>query len=445
MGRLLEAVVRATYRGTMGVAAGALEVGRRLPLLPPRLRAHADRLGYLDAPDQAAASGTAAVWVHAASLGELTGVRPLVRELRARVPGRQVIVSTMTRTGLAMARALDEAHLALLLPLDAPRVVERVLEPLDLEAFLFTETEIWPTWLEALRARRIPTIMVSGRVGERTARRARWLRPLYGPALVEVTCCMQTAADAERVVALGADPRRVQVAGSLKFDVEAVASGASRAARLASWLEATSRRLIVCGSTHAGEERMLLEAYARLAPRHPDAAMLLAPRHPERFEEVAALVEERGLPLTRFSSLVDGGPAASSGAPAIVLLDEMGVLASCYPLAVAAFVGGSLVPVGGHNVLEPAQAGIAVLVGPHTETARDTVEPLVTAGGAMRVGSVADLEGSFDQLLGEPGLAAAMGLRARRAGRAGEGAVERHLKVIAARLSAASFKRRIEE
>lgn len=445
MGRLLEAAWRGAYRGAMGSAAAVLEVGRRLPVLPSRLRRESDRLGHLGTEEQAAASGTSAVWVHAASLGELTGVRPLIRELRARVPGRQVIVSTMTRTGLGMARALDDAHLALLLPLDAPRVVERVLRPLNLECFLFTETEIWPTWLEALRLRRIPAIMVSGRVGEATARRARWLRPLYRPALAEVTCCMQTPVDAERIVALGADPRRVQVAGSLKFDVDAVLGSGSPIARLADWLEGDGRRLIVAGSTHAGEETLLLEAYGRVVRRHPEAALLLAPRHPERFEEVARLVEASGTPLRRFGEIADGGPPPAGGDPLVVLLDRMGLLAACYALGVVAFVGGSLVPVGGHNVLEPAQAGVAVLVGPHTEHAREAIEPMLAAGGARRVASAADLEESLEQLLAEPGLAAAMGLRARRAGRAGEGAVERHLKVIAARLSAASFKRRVED
>lgn len=445
MGRVTEAVFRTAYRGVMGAAAGLLEAARWGPILPARLRAEQDRLGYLDASEQAAASGTPAVWVHAASLGELTGVRPLIRELRLRVPGRQVIVSTMTRTGLGMARALDDVHAARILPLDAPRVVERVLGPLTLDAFLFSETEIWPCWLEALRVRRIPTLMVSGRVGESTIKRARWLRPLYRPALVDVTCCMQTEGDAERVVALGADPRRVQVTGSLKFDVDAVPPGDSPVGRLGRWLEADDRRLVVAGSTHAGEEEVLLDVYARVGARHGEAVLLLAPRHPERFDEVAALVERVGLPLRRFSDIVHGDGERAGSGPLVVLLDAMGVLAECYGLGIVAFVGGSLAPIGGHNVLEPAQRGVAVLVGPHTETARESLEPLLAAGGALRVESSTDLEEALEQILGEPGLAVAMGTRARRAARVGEGAVERHLKVIAARLSAATFKRQGDE
>lgn len=445
MGRMTEAVARSVYRGALGTVAAALEGARRVPGAPARLRAESDRLAHLEPAEQAALVAAPAVWVHAASLGELTGVRPLLREMRARMPGRQLIVSTMTRTGLAMARALDDAHLARIFPLDAPRVVERALAPMRLEAFLFSETEIWPTWLEALRVRRVPTIMVSGRIGDGTLRRARWLRALYRPALVEVTCCMQSQQDADRIVHLGADPRRVQVAGSLKFDADAIAPASGAVLSLAGWLERGHRRLIVAGSTHAGEETMLLDAYRRVAADHPEAVLLLAPRHPERFEDVAGLVAASGMRLHRFSALTPDADPGDAGGPTVVLLDRMGVLAACYPLGIVAFVGGSLVPIGGHNVLEAAQVGVAVLVGPHTHSTRDAVEPLLAAGGAARVASTDDVVRELERILVEPGLAAAMGLRARRASRAGEGAVERHLKVIAARLSAASFKRREED
>jgi 3-deoxy-D-manno-octulosonic-acid transferase len=434
-------MMRAAYRGTMQVVAAACSMASGVPGAPARWRAAGDRLGRLDATAQAMAASAPAIWVHAASVGELTAVRPLVAELRERFVGRVIVVSTLTRTGLALARTMPEAHLALLFPLDADGPVEAVLERFRLEAFLFTETEIWPLWLERLQAEEVPAIMVSGRVSERTVRRARWLRPLYRNALAEVTCCMQTDEDARRIIELGADPRRVQVAGSLKFEAGA-GETAAEVERFARALDVPAQPLVVAGSTHDGEEAIVLDVYHRLTLAHRDVALLLAPRHLERLDAVDALVRARGLPVVRFGELVADGAVRRVDRPLVVLLDRMGVLAQCYRLASVAFVGGSLVPVGGHNVVEPAQAGVPVLVGPHTENARDVVERLVTAGGALRVTSADALALALDHLLAEPGAASVMGQRARALAQSGQGALERHLKIIAARLSAARFARR---
>jgi 3-deoxy-D-manno-octulosonic-acid transferase len=424
----------------MQVVAAACTVASGVPGAPPRWRAVADRLGRLDPTAQAMAASAPAVWVHAASVGELNAVRPLVAELRARLVGRVIVVSTLTRSGLALARTMPEAHLALLFPLDARGPVEAVLERFRLEAFLFTETEIWPLWLERLRQEHVPSIMVRGRVSARTARRARWLRPLYRPALAEVTCCMQGDDDARRIVELGADPRRVQVAGSLKFEAGGGES-AAEVARFAHAVNAPAQPLVVAGSTHEGEETVILDVYHRLALAHRDATLLLAPRHLERLDVVEAAVRATGLPMVRFGALVADGAAVRTERPLVVVLDRMGLLAQCYRVAAAAFVGGSLVPVGGHNVVEPAQAGVPVLVGPHTENAGDVVERLIAAGGAIRVTSPDTLALALDHLLAEPGAASVMGQRARAVAQRGQGALERHLQIIAARLSAARFAR----
>jgi 3-deoxy-D-manno-octulosonic-acid transferase len=248
---------------------------------------------------------------------------------------------------------------------------------------------------------------------------------------------MQTAADAVRIVAIGADPARVQVAGSLKD--EAGATESPRVAAFEGWLERGGRRLIVAGSTHAGEDRPVLEAYARVRRLHPEIVLLLAPRHPERFAEVGRLVEECGLRLQRFSHL--NGTDAGARTVDVVLLDEMGPLAECYRLAVVAFVGGSLVDVGGHNVLEPAAVGTPVVVGPHTANAAEATERLIVAGGGMRVDSAEALALAFEHVIAEPAVRRAMGERAQAAARAGQGALGQHLKILAARLSAANFAR----
>ena len=202
-------IIGVAYRSAMRVAAGAVRGVSALPGVPPAWRGLHDRLGELSPEERAIATGAPGLWIHAASVGELVAVRPLVAQLRARFPGRACIVSTLTRTGLALAHTMSEVHLARLFPLDAPTVVSRVLREVRLEAFIFTETEIWPTWLLALAAEGVPAIMVSGRVSERTVARGRWLRPVYRAALASVTCCMQTDEDAARIVALRSEERRV--------------------------------------------------------------------------------------------------------------------------------------------------------------------------------------------------------------------------------------------
>src|SRR5207247_603643 len=276
----------------------------RVPGAPARWQALGARLGRLSDDERALASGAPAVWLHAASVGELNAARPLLRRLRERFAERLCVVSTLTHTGLALARQSPEAHLALLLPLDAPGTVRRLLAHFQLEAFLFTETEIWPTLLAELAARGVPTFMVSGRLGPGTMRHARWLRPLYRHALACVDCCMQSEEDAQRILALGADPRRVQVAGSLKFDA-AAADPPPDVLRLAAALGV--RRMIVAGSTHQGEDELVLEAFRRVAAGRADLTLLLAPRHPERLAAVADLVRAAGFSLARYSELATVG------------------------------------------------------------------------------------------------------------------------------------------
>jgi len=424
----------------MTAAAGAATLTASLPV-PAGWRGLEPRLGRLDAGARAMASAAPAIWVHAASVGELLAVRPLLAQLRERFPGRLYVVSTMTETGLALARTMPEAHLALLFPIDAPHVVRSLVEQFRLEAFLFTETEIWPNLLLELEAAHVPAIMASGRVSARTAARAGWLRPLYRRALAQVYCCMQTPDDAERIVALGADPRRVQVAGSLKFDAT-LAEPPAAVQRLGALLREAGRRLLVAGSTHEGEDAPVLAAYGQLVRTHPELALLLAPRHPERLQDVATLTAAQGLPVALFTA-VTAPDGTLPGGPGVVLLDVVGPLAHCYALADMAFVGGTLVPVGGHNLLEPARAGRPILFGPYTDNVADLAERLVVAGGAVRVAAPEALADALEPLLAEPARAADMGRRAQALAESGQGALGRHVKVVAARLSSAGFARAV--
>jgi 3-deoxy-D-manno-octulosonic-acid transferase len=365
-------------------------------------------------------------------VGELMAARPLLGALRDGFPGHTVVVSTVTETGLARARELREADGAFLFPLDAPGPIARLVARWHPQAFLFTETEIWPTCLATLAVAGVPAFMVSGRVSVHTAARARWLRPLFRRALAPVVCCMQSAEDAARVTALGADPARVHVTGNLKFD-GSVPAPPPELGRVAAALALDRHRLLIGGSTHEGEEHALLRAYRLLAPAAPDVLLALAPRHPGRFAAVAAAAADDGWSVVRYSALAEGSVAAVRP-PAVILLDAIGPLAACYGLAAVAFVGGSLVPVGGHNVLEPARVGCPVVVGPHTEHGGNVVAQLVAAGAARRVHTPDELAAVTRELLADPAACSAMGERARAMVARGAGAVARHLAVITAHL-----------
>ncbi len=427
---MIDRIVTRLYDGAMRIAAASAAAASGAPAVPETWRRAADRLGRLTPLDRSVAARGPVLWFHAASVGELRAVRPLVRALRARRPGRVVLASTLTRTGLGLARELPEVDVATLLPLDARGPVRRLLDGVGVEALCFTETEIWPTLLGELAARGVPAFMVSGRVSTRTAARASWLRPVYARALAGVVCCMQTAEDAARVIALGAAPAHVHVTGSLKF--EHVAGETPDGVRALS-IRLGARPLLVAGSTHEGEEAVVLAAYARLRERHPGLVLLLAPRHPERLDDVAALVRRHGLGVSSYRALTAGTATLPDGA-AVVLLDVMGPLAACYALGVAGFVGGTLVPIGGHNVVEPARAACPVLVGPHTASIEDVAARIVDAGGGRRVRSAEDLVAAIRPVLDAPATGRDMGRRAREAIAAGEGALARHLAVIETRL-----------
>jgi 3-deoxy-D-manno-octulosonic-acid transferase len=436
---LIGSVLRGTYNGAFGVAAAGAWCAAHVPLLPGGWRRFGDRRGTLDEAQALAMQSAPVLWMHAASVGELHAVRPLLARLRLRYPERLQLVTTMTRTGLAVAETIPSVKVALLLPLDAPAVMRAFLSRFRLDAFLFTETEIWPNLLAELAAHEVPAIMVSGRSRRRGVLARQVLRALYRPVLDAVTCCMQSEADARSVIALGADPGRVVVTGSLKFE-DVTHDEPDSVARLRAVL-GDGRPCIVAGSTHAGEESVLLDAFAALERAGDAPVLVLAPRHPERLPSVEAELVQRGVTWERFSVLTaDAAPAHRTGA-LVVLLDVMGPLAACYGVGTVAFVGGTLVPVGGHNLLEPARLGRPIIVGRHTGNVSELLARLVTAGAAIQVSSPSALPAALMQLVRDPERAQAMGEQGRMAAAEGHGALERHMKVIAARLGAVTRTR----
>ncbi len=321
-----------------------------------------------------------ALWIHAVSVGEVGAAAPLIRALRVRDAALPVLVTTTTPTGQAtLARLFGPSVQHVYFPYDLPFIVRRFLRRFEPRALLLMETELWPSLIHACRARDIPILLVNGRLSERSAARYGRLPGLARSMLRELShAAVQTAEDATRLVALGLPAAAVTVTGSLKFDVNLPASIHEEGAALRREL-GVNRPVLMAGSTRPGEEGLLLEAFATLKSRFPDAMLLLAPRHPERFDAVVEQCRRAGWRTGRRRD----GLAAAPGLDLLVV-DTMGELLRFYAACDVAFVGGSLLPFGGQNVLEPAGLGIPVITGPHLFNFADIGDKLAN-GGALRV------------------------------------------------------------
>ncbi len=348
------------------------------------------------------------LWLHAVSVGEVLAVTRLVAELEQALPGYRLLISTTTRTGQELARARFGAGRVFYCPLDLPWAVRACHRALRPRLFLLAETEFWPNLLTACFRRGIPVAVVNARISDRSWPRYHRLRGLWRGFLERLSCVLaQSELDAERLRALGCAAPRVHVAGNLKYDVRAPQQ--SEAVRLLA-AQGSDLRFVVAGSTLQGEEAALLQAWPHLLAADPRLALVLAPRHPERFNEVAALLEQSGFGWRRRSQW--GAPARSLQPGEIILLDTIGELASLYSLAAVAFVGGSLVPAGGHNPLEPAQFSVPVVMGPHTNNFRAIVDDLL-AHDALRSTTPEELAGTLLALLRDRAAAQALGERGR--------------------------------
>jgi len=409
----------------------SIAFGLQLPRALAQAAAHGkyraglgERLGRYRLPPL----GAPPVWLHAVSVGEVVAAVPLARALRAAAPARPLVVSTVTDTGRAVARErIPEAAATVFFPLDFAFAARRALAGVRPRAVLLAETEIWPNFLRACRARGVPVAVVNGRISPRSFRRYRLVRRPFARVLADIACFgMQTAADAERIVALGAPAGRVHVTGNLKFDAPAAAGPAADARALRRDLGlAEAGAVLLAGSTHRGEEEAVLEAFARLRAARPGLALVLVPRHPERCGEVEALARGWGLAVARRSR-----GAAPAGTP-VLLVDTVGELGRLYAAADVAFVGGSLAPVGGHNVLEAAAAGTPIVVGPHMENFAEIAAAFADAGAMITAAGAADLGRALGQLLDDPAAMRDLAARARAVIGAHRGATGRTLELLA--------------
>jgi 3-deoxy-D-manno-octulosonic-acid transferase len=356
-------------------------------------------------------------------VGEALAAKVLVPELRQRFPGHALYVSTVTATGQAVAASVLAGQVdgIFYAPFDWAFSVRRALDAVRPALLLLVETEIWPHLVRQARRRGARVAVVNGRISPRSYPRYRTIRPFLARVLGEVDLfLMQSEAHAERLRALGAPPERVRVGGNLKFDAVGAAAPSSELAGLLGAAD-PARPLLVAGSTTAGEEEAVLAAFLRVRAKVAGARLLVAPRHPERFDEVERLVRARGLAVARRSRLGEG----AWGAEPVLLLDTMGELAQVYALASLAFVGGSLAPRGGHNVLEAALAGVPVAVGPHMENFEEIAEAMRAAGALVQVKDAEGLAAALVDLIGDEARRRDLGERGRRAALAERGASAR--------------------
>ena len=396
----------------------------RLGFVPSRLRKQIAGLGR----------ERTLIWVHAVSVGEVLAVSRLGKTLDAALPDYLIAVSTTTRTGQALARERFGSNRVFYSPLDLPWAVRAYLNALQPRLLILAETEFWPNLLSGCFRCKIPVAVVNARISDRSWPRYRRLRRLWRPFLSRLGRVLaQSQTDAERLIALGCLPERVTVTGNLKFDVRA-AGEADTTRHLKKW--SLGLRLIVAGSTLDGEEAALLEAWPSLLQADPKLAMVLAPRHPERFASVAALLQKSGFHWVKRSvwSSTPESSIKSLNPGQIVLLDTIGELASVYSLASVAFVGGSLVPAGGHNPLEPAQFGIPIVMGPYFTNFRAITEDLLDHQ-ALRISTTDALAATLIDLLQDRAAAKVMGARARQVFEQQAGATGRSVEALKLLLS----------
>ncbi|MBI3323711.1 MAG: 3-deoxy-D-manno-octulosonic acid transferase [Candidatus Omnitrophica bacterium] len=388
------------------------------------------RLGCYPAEIATRLASGGAIWIHAVSVGEVMAVRPLVQALQRERPGAPLVISTVTPAGYHVASKLIEGlGSAIYAPLDLRVIVSRALRLIRPSLLILVESELWPNLIGLTRARGVPVVVINGRVSDRAFRRYRLVRPWLGAMMQMVDLfLMQTEADAVRVIAMGAPSDKVRVLGSLKWDASLmIRPDPDRLGSLAKHLGLRGdERLIVAGSTHRGEEQALLEAFESLKARSPGAKLVIAPRHLERVAEVEGLLgQRRQAGGGRVSQLVTQGRPWD-----VAIVDSLGQLVNYYALASVVFVGGSLIPHGGQNPLEPASLGKPIVFGPFMHNFAEIAEELVKNEAAYQLTGTNQLKSALAKLLEDRSSAEAMGHAARKVTELNAGCTQRTLEAI---------------
>lgn len=380
------------------------------------------RFGIYPRAVRDAVAGTRPIWIHGVSVGEVLSATHLAGQLKETFPGRKILLSTFTATGCAIAQQAGAGDAVMFFPLDHPWIVRRALRLFDPSLLIFLETEIWPNFLRVSHQKGIPTLLLSGRISPRAFRHYFTFKLLFSKVVQRFTAMgMQSAEDAERMIRLGVEPQKVLVTGSLKH---AAWKGngtkdEGRAAAAAALKKNDERQVLIAGSTHQGEEEILIEVFLHLKSRFPSLLMILAPRHPHRFPEVEKLLKSRGVRYEKRSQM-NGRQIDSTD---VVFLDTLGELPAFYSVADIAFVGGSLVDAGGHNLMEPARFRIPILFGRYMTNFADVSAEMKKTGGGIEVHDKDDLVREIAGLLTDR-------TRAEKIGGLAYGVVERDRGVV---------------
>ncbi len=394
------------------------------------------RFGFL--PKELVPPGESSIWIHAVSVGEVLAIVPLAKRIKEIFPNSRLLVSTTTLTGQEMAKArLGGADGFFYFPFDWRSSVRRALRRVRPKLVIIAETEIWPNFLREASRAGIPVLFVNSRISGRSFGRYQKVKWFTRSVLAQpVAFLTQTEEDCRRLVELGAPQEKVRVIGNLKYDL-AEPSATRLVEELSGGIERHGRDpVLVAGSTMPGEEEILGAAFAKLQPDYPKALWILAPRHPERFHALADWMLHRGWRLLRRSQIIAESVAENLDWPEVLLLDSLGELAGLYRLATLAYVGGSLVPKGGHNPLEPALFARPIVFGVSMENFREMARELLNEGAALVVTDAEELEKTLLALSADPARREQMGQAARRVVERHRGATERALEVVREILSA---------
>ncbi|MCK5579638.1 MAG: 3-deoxy-D-manno-octulosonic acid transferase [Candidatus Omnitrophica bacterium] len=383
------------------------------------------RLGFVGAKDFSRLRSKKNIWIHAVSVGEVLAIVTLIEEMKQQCPEHQIVVSTVTPTGYALARQkLSKEDVIIFAPLDFSWIVRHYAKLIHPEIYVTAETEIWPNLFLALSKRGIPVIQVNGRISDKAYRRYRRVRFILKKVLGCVSAfCMQSRTDASKVVALGAPSSKVQVVGNVKFD----GLSATTPYGFADIGLEDQTPLWVAGSTHPGEEEIVLDVFKKLKSEFPDLRLLIAPRHVERAGEVAQIVKQADLSPVRFSQI----KKASISEDAVIVVDEIGHLRGLYGLAKIVFVGKSLIGHGGQNILEPAAFGKPIFIGPNMQNFKDIAQLFLDADAVVQVKDANDLLVQLSHLLNNPQKMDLLSQKAQDLVQKHQGATAQTLQIIA--------------
>lgn len=396
---------------------------------PPAL---AERFGRIPATELAKIGQRPVIWLHAVSVGETIAARPLLKALRSRYPDHAILVSNTTETGRAITATFPEKDLCLYFPFDFLPAVRNTLNSIRPAVIIIMETEIWPNFTREAAKRNIPVILANGRISDRSFSRYQQFSWFFRHPLQLFSClCMQTDTDRKRIIAIGAPPERTLASGNLKYDIPFRQVPTDEQAALKERYAIPGDLIIICaGSTHSGEEEHVLAAYRELLTTCDNLFLVLVPRHPERADVVAGLLETNRLPYRRRTTL-NGSNSERFHSGEVLLVDTIGEMMGLYALSDMVFVGGSLVPTGGHNLLEPASVGVPTIFGPNMTNFREIAALVLQYRAGVQIGTPADLAVVCRTLIEDRDQRHSLGQNGLRMMRENGGATERHLEAIA--------------